>query len=149
MARRSDLEKFAREHGFKIGTIADLIRYRLQNEHTIERVAEAPLHTEFGEFKLVTYQDSVDNTVHLAMVRGAIQPGAPTLVRVHIRNTLSDVLGAERRLVGMACVHFLISVRIRRRIARKRAGCPLCGQTRPFSRRLTTTAYSKSSGGTL
>jgi 3,4-dihydroxy 2-butanone 4-phosphate synthase/GTP cyclohydrolase II len=100
MARRPDLEKFAREHGFRIGTIADLIRYRLQNEHTIERVAEAPLQTEFGEFKLVTYQDSVDNTVHLAMVRGAIQPGAPTLVRVHIRNTLSDVLGAEHPNFG-------------------------------------------------
>ncbi|MBI3171389.1 MAG: 3,4-dihydroxy-2-butanone-4-phosphate synthase, partial [Hydrocarboniphaga effusa] len=100
MARWPDLEKFAREHGFRIGTIADLIRYRLQNEHTIERVAEAPLQTEFGEFKLVTYQDSVDNTVHLAMVRGAIQPGTPTLVRVHIRNTLSDVLGAEHPSFG-------------------------------------------------
>jgi 3,4-dihydroxy 2-butanone 4-phosphate synthase/GTP cyclohydrolase II len=100
MARRPDLEKFAREHGLKIGTIADLIRYRLQNEHTIERVAEAPLQTEFGEFRLVTYQDSVDNTVHLAMVRGTPDPQQPTLVRVHIRNTLSDVLGAEHPNFG-------------------------------------------------
>jgi 3,4-dihydroxy 2-butanone 4-phosphate synthase / GTP cyclohydrolase II len=100
MARRPDLEKFAREHGLKIGTIADLIRYRLGNEHTIERVAEAPLTTEHGDFRLVTYQDSVDNTVHLAMVRGTIDPAVPTLVRVHIRNTLSDVLGAEHPHFG-------------------------------------------------
>ncbi|MEK6806515.1 MAG: bifunctional 3,4-dihydroxy-2-butanone-4-phosphate synthase/GTP cyclohydrolase II [Pseudomonadota bacterium] len=95
MARRPDLEKFAREHSLRIGTIADLIRYRLHNEHTIERVAEAPIKTEFGEFKLVTYQDSIDNTVHLALVRGQLRAADPTLVRVHIRNTLSDVLGAE------------------------------------------------------
>ena len=100
MARRADLEKFAREHGLRIGTIADLIRYRLQNEHTIERVAETAVHTEYGEFRLVTYQDSIDNTVHLALVRGAISPQTPTLVRVHLRNTLSDVLGAEHPNFG-------------------------------------------------
>ncbi len=100
MARRPDLEKFAREHGLRIGTIADLIRYRLHNEHTIERVAEAALKTEFGEFKLVTYQDSIDNTVHLALVRGEIRAADATLVRVHIRNTLSDVLGAEHPNFG-------------------------------------------------
>ncbi len=95
MARRPDLEKFAREHDLKLGTIADLIRYRLDNEHTIERVAETHVTTEFGEFRLVTYQDSIDNTVHLAMVRGTIDPQQPTLVRVHIRNTLQDVLGVR------------------------------------------------------
>jgi 3,4-dihydroxy 2-butanone 4-phosphate synthase/GTP cyclohydrolase II len=100
MARRPDLEKFAREHALKIGTIADLIRYRLQHEHTIERVAESRLNTQFGEFRLVTYQDSVDNTVHLAMVKGEIEGKVPTLVRVHLRNTLSDVLGAEHPHFG-------------------------------------------------
>jgi 3,4-dihydroxy 2-butanone 4-phosphate synthase/GTP cyclohydrolase II len=100
MARRPDLEKFAREHGLRIGTIADLIRYRLGNEHTIERVAESTLTTEHGEFRLVTYQDSIDNTVHLAMVRGEIDAKTPTLVRVHLRNTLSDVLGAEHPHFG-------------------------------------------------
>ncbi|MGQ0586595.1 MAG: bifunctional 3,4-dihydroxy-2-butanone-4-phosphate synthase/GTP cyclohydrolase II, partial [Gammaproteobacteria bacterium] len=100
MARRGDLERFAREHDLRIGTIADLIRYRLQNEHTIERVAETRLGTEFGEFRLVTYQDSVDNTVHLAMVKGEIDPKQATLVRVHLRNTLSDVLGAEHPQFG-------------------------------------------------
>jgi len=100
MARRPDLEKFAREHGLKIGTIADLIRYRLQNEHTIERVAETKIHNEFGDFRLVTYQDSVDNTVHLALVRGDISAAQPTLVRVHLRNTLADVLGVQHPSFG-------------------------------------------------
>ena len=95
MARRPDLEVFAREHGLKIGTIADLIRYRLDNEHTVERVAETHVNTEFGEFRLVTYQDTIDNTVHLAMIRGEVDSAKPVLVRVHIRNTLQDVLGVQ------------------------------------------------------
>jgi 3,4-dihydroxy 2-butanone 4-phosphate synthase / GTP cyclohydrolase II len=100
MARRPDLEAFARDHGLRIGTIADLIRYRLQNEHTIERVAETRVNTEFGEFRLVTYQDSIDNTVHLALVRGEVDPKQPTLVRVHLRNTLADVLGVQHASFG-------------------------------------------------
>jgi 3,4-dihydroxy 2-butanone 4-phosphate synthase/GTP cyclohydrolase II len=95
MARRPDLEKFAREHDLKLGTIADLIRYRLDNEHTVERVAETHVNTEFGDFRLVTYQDTIDNTVHLAMVKGTLDPATPTLVRVHLRNTLQDLLGVE------------------------------------------------------
>jgi 3,4-dihydroxy 2-butanone 4-phosphate synthase/GTP cyclohydrolase II len=100
MARRPDLERFAREHGLRIGTIADLIRYRLQHEHTIERVAETRIHNEFGDFRLVTYQDAIDNTVHLALVRGEVQSQQPTLVRVHLRNTLADVLGVEHPSFG-------------------------------------------------
>ena len=100
MARRPDLQKFAREHGLKIGTIADLIRYRLQKEHTVERVSDIPVQTEFGEFRLVTYQDALDNTVHLALVKGEVQPEEPTLVRVHLRNTLSDTLGVESGKFG-------------------------------------------------
>jgi 3,4-dihydroxy 2-butanone 4-phosphate synthase/GTP cyclohydrolase II len=95
MARRPDLEVFAREHGIKLGTIADLIRYRLDNEHTVERVAETHVATEFGDFRLVTYQDTIDNTVHLAMVKGNVDPSKPTLVRVHLRNTLQDLVGVE------------------------------------------------------
>lgn len=95
MARRPDLEAFAKEHDLKIGTIADLIRYRLDNEHTVERVAETHVQTEFGEFRLVTYQDTVDNTIHLAMVKGAVAMNKPTLVRVHIRNMLQDVLAVR------------------------------------------------------
>jgi 3,4-dihydroxy 2-butanone 4-phosphate synthase/GTP cyclohydrolase II len=100
MARRPDLEKFARQHNLKIGTIADLIRYRLQYDHSIERVAETNVQTEFGEFHLVTYQDTLDNTVHLALVKGPVDPSRPSLVRVHLRNTLADTLGVESELFG-------------------------------------------------
>jgi 3,4-dihydroxy 2-butanone 4-phosphate synthase/GTP cyclohydrolase II len=91
MARRPDLEKFAQEHDLKIGTIADLIHYRVKNEKTIERVRECPLSTEFGEFRLVAFQDKVDNEVHLALVMGEITPDTPTLVRVHMQNILCDI----------------------------------------------------------
>jgi 3,4-dihydroxy 2-butanone 4-phosphate synthase/GTP cyclohydrolase II len=100
MARRPDLERFARQHGLKLGTIADLIRYRLQNEHSVERVAETNVQTEFGEFHLVSYQDTIANTLHFALVRGDIKANDPTLVRVHVRNMLSDVLGIQHEQFG-------------------------------------------------
>lgn len=92
MARRPDLERFAREHGLRIGTIADLIRYRLQKERTVERIAEREIDTEFGPFKLLAYQDHVHRDVHLALLRGTVNGGAP-LVRVHLTDTLRDVIG--------------------------------------------------------
>lgn len=95
MARRPDLETFAREHGLKLGTIADLIRYRAENEHTVERVAETRMTTEFGDFRVVTYQDSVDDSIHLALIKGELRADQPTLVRVHLRNMLQDVLGVQ------------------------------------------------------
>ncbi|TAM09671.1 MAG: 3,4-dihydroxy-2-butanone-4-phosphate synthase [Nevskiaceae bacterium] len=95
MARRPDLERFAHEHDLKLGTIADLIRYRLQHEHTIERVAETQMKTEFGEFRLVAYQDAVENTLHMALIHGTLDPSKPTLVRVHMGNTLADVLSVN------------------------------------------------------
>lgn len=100
MARLPDLVEFARQHNLKIGTIADLIRYRLDNEHSIERVAETRIQTEFGEFHLLTYQDAVDSTVHIALVKGQVDPDKPTLVRVHLRNTLADMIGAESEHFG-------------------------------------------------
>ncbi|MDD2894119.1 MAG: 3,4-dihydroxy-2-butanone-4-phosphate synthase, partial [Halothiobacillaceae bacterium] len=95
MARRPDLEKFAAEHGLKIGTIEDLIRYRLKHEHSVERVAESVFPTRFGEFRLHAYQDSVDGLVHLALVKGVPKADAPTVVRVQVQNTLCDVLYGE------------------------------------------------------
>jgi 3,4-dihydroxy 2-butanone 4-phosphate synthase/GTP cyclohydrolase II len=100
MARRPDLERFAAEHGLKIGTIADLIHYRIRNEKTIERVNECPLPTRHGDFRLVAYQDIVDNAVHLALVKGEVHPGEPTLVRVHVQNTLCDLFEASRGECG-------------------------------------------------
>jgi len=95
MARRPDLEKFATEHHLKVGTIADLIHYRIANEKSVERVAECDLQTAFGEFRLYAYQDLVNEGLHLALVKGHIDGDTPTLVRVHVQNTLGDLLGAQ------------------------------------------------------
>jgi len=96
MARRPDLEKFAAEHNIKIGTIADLIEYRMLNEKTVERMASSRMPTEFGEFKLHAYRNVIDNQVHLALVKGDLEPGQPTLVRVHVENSLCDIFGSQR-----------------------------------------------------
>lgn len=96
MARRPDLEKFAQTHGIKIGTIADLIEYRALTERTIERVAECQLPTAYGEFDLVTYQDTVDGQVHFALVSGPIDGTQPVNVRVHLQDTFNDLLATER-----------------------------------------------------
>jgi 3,4-dihydroxy 2-butanone 4-phosphate synthase/GTP cyclohydrolase II len=93
MARRPDLEVFARQHGLKLGTIADLIRYRVATEHTVERVAEQDVQTEFGPFRLIAFEDRLDRALHFAMLRGPVDPDQPTLVRVHVRNALNDMLG--------------------------------------------------------
>ena len=92
MARRPELEVFAEQHGLKIGTIADLIHYRMIHERTVERIAEQPLDTELGQFNLVTYRDSVEDDVHMALTMGEITPDVPTLVRVHNMEPLRDLL---------------------------------------------------------
>ncbi len=95
MARRPDLEIYAREHGLKIGTIEDLIRYRIENEKTVERVAENDVATEHGTFRVYAYRDAFGDAVHLAMVMGEISPNEPTLVRVHMQDMLSDLVDAR------------------------------------------------------
>jgi 3,4-dihydroxy 2-butanone 4-phosphate synthase/GTP cyclohydrolase II len=96
MARRPDLEVYARQHGLKIGTIEDLIRYRIENEKTVERVASSDLATEHGIFKVHAYHDSIDGAVHLALVMGELEPDEPTLVRVQLQHTLSDLIDVKR-----------------------------------------------------
>lgn len=96
MARRPDLEKFAEKHNLKIGTIADLIEYRNLNETTVEQVAKCKLPTRYGEFDLHTFKDTVDEQVHFALVKGEISEQNPPLVRVHLQNTFSDLLGSDR-----------------------------------------------------
>lgn len=95
MARRADLEAFAEQHGIKIGTIADLIHYRLSTEHTVTRIGERELPTVHGVFRLVTYEDHIEGGVHMAMVMGDISGEEPTLVRVHVIDPLRDLVGAE------------------------------------------------------
>ncbi|MCE4072641.1 MULTISPECIES: bifunctional 3,4-dihydroxy-2-butanone-4-phosphate synthase/GTP cyclohydrolase II [Pseudomonas] len=92
MARRPELEEFAKQHDIKIGTIADLIHYRLIHERTVERLAEQPLDTELGQFNLITYRDSVEGDVHLALTLGKVCAEEPTLVRVHNPDPLRDLL---------------------------------------------------------
>nr|WP_136250118.1 bifunctional 3,4-dihydroxy-2-butanone-4-phosphate synthase/GTP cyclohydrolase II [Ningiella ruwaisensis] len=98
MARRPELEKFAQKHNLKIGTIADLIEYRNLNETTIEQVAKCHLPTEYGDFELITFKDVIDEQIHFALQKGPIHPQEPTLVRVHLHNTLSDLLGSTRAI---------------------------------------------------
>ncbi len=91
MARRPDLEIFAQKHGLKIGTIVDLIQYRIANERTVSRKDSWPVQTEHGEFMLHTFTDTILGGPHLAFTMGKVVAAEPVLVRVHIANTLRDV----------------------------------------------------------
>jgi 3,4-dihydroxy 2-butanone 4-phosphate synthase/GTP cyclohydrolase II len=96
MARRPQLEDFAELHGLRIGSIADLIRYRLETEKTVARSFDREVDTEFGRFRVVGYRDAITQLPHFALVRGAVDDGEPVLTRVHVRDTLSDVLHIAR-----------------------------------------------------
>ena len=100
MARRPQLERIAQEHKLKMGSIADLIHYRLQNEVTVERISEQSIETEFGEFNLICFEDHVHRNVHLALVRGTLDNAEPPLVRVHVQDTLGDVVGVKNARLG-------------------------------------------------
>lgn len=100
MARRPDLEAFSREHGVRIGTIADLIRYRLEKERYVDRIAETDVQTAHGKFRLYCYDDRVNRTVHVALAKGDLASAGLPLVRVHIQDTLGDVLGVQSPALG-------------------------------------------------
>lgn len=110
MARRPQLEMFAREHGLKMGSIADLIAYRLATEHTVERIDERAIDTEFGPFKLVAYRDRIAHDLHFALVRGTPDATAPTLVRVQVENPLADLLHWRRDDFGVAATDALRAI---------------------------------------
>lgn len=101
MARRPELEAFAEKHGLKIGTIASLIRYRLENERKVECISVQDVVTDHGPFRLHVYRDHIEDRLHMALVRGDIDPQEPILVRVHVQNALSDVLGIHRSDFGL------------------------------------------------
>lgn len=92
MARRPDLEKFAEKHNLKIGTIADLIHYRVVNEATVRKGDSYELQTGQGTFKVTSFHDDVQGGTHLALVMGQPQADRPTLVRVHQADTFRDLL---------------------------------------------------------
>ena len=97
MARMPDLEIFAKEHDLKIVTISDLIQYRMQHESLIRRAAAAMIPTLFGgQFKIVVYENDVDDMKHVALVKGDIGPEDEVLVRVHSECLTGDVFGSER-----------------------------------------------------
>jgi 3,4-dihydroxy 2-butanone 4-phosphate synthase/GTP cyclohydrolase II len=100
MARRPDLEKFAKAHDVRIGTIADLIRYRLEKERNIERISESEISTAHGEFKMYCYDDLVNRAVHVALVKGDLESTDNPLVRVHLQDTLGDVIGVQSKSLG-------------------------------------------------
>ncbi|NYT58281.1 3,4-dihydroxy-2-butanone-4-phosphate synthase [Alcaligenaceae bacterium] len=92
MARLPDLKVFAREHGLKIGTIADLIQYRSEHESMVERIAARQVQTPWGEFQAVAYRDLASGALHLALAHGNITPDVEALVRVHEPTSMLDIL---------------------------------------------------------
>jgi len=97
MARMADLVGFARQHGLKIVTIADLIQYRLRNEKLVRRAAEAVLPTAVaGEFRSYVYENDIDHVDHVALVKGEIRADDPVLVRVHSECLTGDAFGSLR-----------------------------------------------------
>ena len=96
MARRGDLELFAKKHDLKIGTIADLIHYRNISEKSINLVDKARIESEHGEFNLHAYEDTINGDVHIALVKGDIDSQDEVLVRVSQNNTLQDVMGINQ-----------------------------------------------------
>ncbi len=116
MARVAQLEEFCRRHGLKMISVANLIRYRLETERLVRRVAEGCLETEFGPFRTIAYASSIDPEMHLALVRGDVAGTERVLVRMHARCVYGDVFGSTQcdchRLVHTALA----------RIAREEAG---------------------------
>ncbi|HEV7352431.1 MAG TPA: 3,4-dihydroxy-2-butanone-4-phosphate synthase [Brevundimonas sp.] len=94
MARLPDLVAFAQLHGLKIGTIADLIAYRRRTERFVERVLETPFESVHGgPFRLMLYRNMIEGAEHVALVKGRIEPGKPTVVRMHQIDFAADLLG--------------------------------------------------------
>ena len=106
MARLPDIEKFAAQHRLKVVTIADLIQYRMSNDCLVYKVASARLPTRFGgEFQAVVYNTHVDQSEHLALIKGKIGPQEETLVRVHSKYVPGDVFGFEFLNTGAVIKH--------------------------------------------
>jgi len=110
MARLPQLIAFARRFGLKIVTVADLIRYRLQHERVVRKRAEAVLATPYGEFRVSAYENPINGEIHLALVKGAIPPDEPVLVRVHTLSVLDDVFCRQEGGTGAELHHALARI---------------------------------------
>ena len=95
MARVPQLQEFCKQHDLKILTVADLIRYRMQHERYVRRMAEAVLPTKYGEFRMIAYASDVDHDQHVALVRGNLEGPEAPLVRVHSHCLTGDVFGSS------------------------------------------------------
>ncbi len=97
MARMPSLMEFSEEHGIGICTVADLVEYRIRTESFVKRAAETTIPTAFGgEFKIIAYENELDNLTHIALVKGEINPEEPILVRVHSECMTGDIFGSQR-----------------------------------------------------
>ncbi|GAF99219.1 unnamed protein product, partial [marine sediment metagenome] len=96
MARRPDLDQFAKKHNLRVVTVADIIAYRMRNESFVHKEAETVLPTPSGEFKAIAFINELDNSEHLALVKGEIDPNKDILVRVHSECLTGDVFGSYR-----------------------------------------------------
>ena len=96
MSRMPELKKFAKEHGIKVCTVADLVAYRLKHESLVRRSVEVALPSQFGEFRAVAFENDIDKLEHLALVKGDIKGDQPVLVRVHSECLTGDVFGSVR-----------------------------------------------------
>ncbi|MCH7629740.1 3,4-dihydroxy-2-butanone-4-phosphate synthase [Novosphingobium percolationis] len=95
MARLDDLIPFARKHGLKMGTIRDLIEYRRRHDHLVERVSDIAFTSDYGgDWRLLTYRNKIDGSDSLVLQKGLVEPGTPTLTRVHQLSPFDDILGA-------------------------------------------------------
>ncbi|MEM8725362.1 MAG: 3,4-dihydroxy-2-butanone-4-phosphate synthase, partial [Pseudomonadota bacterium] len=94
MARLDDLVAFARKHDLKIGTIRDLIAYRMRNDHLVERIDERAFESDYGgQWRLITYKNKISDNEAYVLQKGHVTPGEPTLARVHPISVFDDVLG--------------------------------------------------------
>ncbi len=96
MARVPELKEFARRHRLKIVTVKDMIEYRMQRESLVRRISEAHLPSKYGEFRVVAYENEIDQGIHIALVKGKINPAEPILTRVHSGCLTGDVFGSRR-----------------------------------------------------
>jgi 3,4-dihydroxy 2-butanone 4-phosphate synthase/GTP cyclohydrolase II len=111
MARVPELMKVAHRHDLKIVTVADIIAYRLKNETFVKPVAEAAFPTEFGNFKIMVFENLLDHENHIALVKGKVDTEEPVMVRVHSQSTMTDVFhslrsgGRNKLLVALKTIH--------------------------------------------
>jgi len=118
MARMPDLVPFAQRHGLKIGTIEDLIAYRLKHDRIVQRVLRKPVESSFGgAFDLVVYETTVEPGEHMALVKGDVSKEGPVLVRVHAVDPLVDLTGVDAGASGGSLIE-----RSMRTIAREGRG---------------------------